>query len=207
MLNLNLHNVTLVGASMGASVVWSYFELYGHDRIAQAVFVDQAPLQNIAADWKSGSTGCYDIASLTRLQCRLIADFPGFAKDNSDFCLSAPIADEVKKVLEMETMRANPHALAALMADHTALDWRPLLPRINIPCLNIVGRHSQVFPWWGCEATGNLIPNCRTVFFENCNHWLYIEEPGKFNTIITAFASGGIAGVTKLLGGPAPTLS
>ena len=26
------------------------------------------------------------------------------------------------------------------MADHTALDWRPLLPRISIPCLNVVGR-------------------------------------------------------------------
>lgn len=38
---------------------------------AQACFVDQAPLQNVAADWKCGSTGCYDIASLTRLQCKL----------------------------------------------------------------------------------------------------------------------------------------
>lgn len=33
--------------------------------------MDQAPLQNVAADWKWGSTGCYDIASLTRLQCKL----------------------------------------------------------------------------------------------------------------------------------------
>lgn len=38
---------------------------------AQAVFVDQAPLQNIAPDWRWGSTGCYDTASLTRLQCKL----------------------------------------------------------------------------------------------------------------------------------------
>lgn len=42
---------------------------------------------------------------------------------------------------------ADPAALAQLMADHTSLDWRPLLPRITIPCLNLVGRQSAVFPW------------------------------------------------------------
>ena len=31
----------------------------------------QAPLQWLTADWKAGSTGCYDVASLTRLQVRL----------------------------------------------------------------------------------------------------------------------------------------
>jgi hypothetical protein len=44
-------------------------------------------------------------------------------------------------------MAADPKALALLMADHTAIDWRPLLPRITIPCLNLVGRLSAVFPW------------------------------------------------------------
>ena len=38
--------------------------------------MDQAPLQNVAPDWKWGSTGCYDIASLTRLQCKLQSGAP-----------------------------------------------------------------------------------------------------------------------------------
>lgn len=129
----------------------------------------------------------------------------------------------------------DPNALALLMADHTSLDWRPLLPRITLPCLNLVsrgcaaaaeavavqlgrvelpcpasqrraslrlparrsraarsggccyftdwtcntgvrhtsilaptvasqvGRQSAVFPWYGCEVVGKLIPNCHTV--------------------------------------------
>ena len=40
-----VQEVTVVGASMGASTIWSYIELFGEDRIARAVFVDQAPLQ------------------------------------------------------------------------------------------------------------------------------------------------------------------
>ena len=35
----------MVGASMGASVIWAYIELFGHPHLKQAVFVDQAPLQ------------------------------------------------------------------------------------------------------------------------------------------------------------------
>lgn len=48
---LDLYGVTVVGSSLGAAIIWSYFELFGSERVAQAVFVDQAPLQNIAIDW------------------------------------------------------------------------------------------------------------------------------------------------------------
>ena len=40
-----VQEVTVVGTSMGASTIWSYIELFGEERIARAVFVDQAPLQ------------------------------------------------------------------------------------------------------------------------------------------------------------------
>lgn len=108
------------------------------------------------------------------------------------------MAPEVLQVLEQETLRANPVALAALMADHTALDWRPVLPRINVPCLNVIGRRSTVFPFWGCEEVGRLLPNSHTVFFENQNHWLYIEEPLKFSQLIAAFANDGFQGVNRV---------
>jgi non-heme chloroperoxidase len=196
---LNLQEVTVVGSSMGAAVIWSYWELYGAHRLAQAVFVDQAPLQNVTADWKAGSTGCFDIASLTRLQCRLISDFAGFSHDNAKFCASPVVPDDVLKVLEQETLRADPAALAALMADHTALDWRPLLPRITIPCLNIVGRRSAVFPYWGCQEVSRLIPNSHCVFFEDSNHWLYIEQPARFSQLVAAFAVHGFKGVQTVL--------
>ena len=34
------------------------------------------------------------------------ADFPGFAKENGRFCTTIPLAAEVTKVLEQETLRA-----------------------------------------------------------------------------------------------------
>jgi pimeloyl-ACP methyl ester carboxylesterase len=47
--------------------------------------------------------------------------------------------------------------LAHLMADHTALDWRPLLPRIAMPSLVLVGQKSQIFPWEGVAAVVGAI--------------------------------------------------
>jgi pimeloyl-ACP methyl ester carboxylesterase len=196
---LGIGAATLVGSSMGAAVIWSYWELFGGENVERCVFVDQAPLQNVAQDWHAGSSGCFDAASLTRLQCRLLADFAGFARDNARFCASPAVPDEVLAALEAETLRASPAALCALMADHTALDWRPLLPRISVPCLNVVGRKSAVFPaWWGCDAVAQLIPDARTVFFEGGNHWLYIEEPRKFSQLVAAFVGEGWAGVERV---------
>jgi pimeloyl-ACP methyl ester carboxylesterase len=35
------------------------------------------------------------------------------------------------------------------------------------------------------------------VFFEQGNHWLYIEEPEKFNQLVVDFAEKGLAGVSS----------
>jgi pimeloyl-ACP methyl ester carboxylesterase len=36
------------------------------------------------------------------------------------------------------------------------------------------------------------------IYFEDCNHWLYIEEPDKFNHILVNFACDGLAAVRHL---------
>ena len=45
-LALLVQAVTVVGSSMGASIIWAYIELYGHDRLARAIFVDQVTLRH-----------------------------------------------------------------------------------------------------------------------------------------------------------------
>jgi hypothetical protein len=34
-------------------------------------------------------------------------------------------------------------------------------------------------------------PACLQVFFEAANHWLYLEEPEKFNRLVGDFAASG----------------
>ncbi|KAK9824941.1 hypothetical protein WJX74_008906 [Apatococcus lobatus] len=184
---LDLWDVTLVGTSLGASIIWSYFELFGHAHLARAAFVDQPPLQNRAEDWALGSNGCYDAASLARLQMTLKLDFESVADGNLTGCLSRPIRSDVLAALKAETMRADPLSLGKIMADHTQSDWRPTLPRIDIPCLNVIGGKSGLCPIEGCKYVTQHVPDCEEVVFEDCNHWLYLEDPQRFNLLITDF--------------------
>mmetsp|Transcript_7263 Transcript_7263/g.21433 ORF Transcript_7263/g.21433 Transcript_7263/m.21433 type:complete len:291 (-) Transcript_7263:364-1236(-) len=198
---LDLELVTVVGCSMGSSIIWSHFELFGDARISKAVFVDQTPLQNLAEDWTLGSKGCYDVASLTRCQMQLRYDFLTVAQGNCECCLSKNLGEEVCQVLCRETLKADNEALAKVMADHTQLDWRPVLPQIRVPCLNMIGELSGCFPEAGCRVVSERIPNCQTVVFEGCNHWLYLEEPDAFNRLLRDFATGGrpaVASVTRV---------
>mgnify|MGYP006132829359 FL=1 len=189
--HLGLDNVTLVGASLGCAIIWSYFELFGSRKIKAAVFVDQAPLQNRAEDWSLGSKGCYDVVSLTRLQQLLKYDFMGFTKGNAESCLSNPIDPAYSRLLMAETMKADPVMLSTLMADHTALDWRPSLKRIDVPCLVLAGGKSQIFPVEGVKEVGRLIRGSKTIVFQHEDHWLYIEDFRRFSNLVADFAANG----------------
>ena len=138
-------------------------------------------------DWSYGSKGIYDAPSLANIQNALL-DLSAFADGNADCCLTKPPAPEVMLLLKRETLKCEAHQLGALMADHAPKDWRPLLSRISVPCLNVYGTQSGCFPVEGCEAVGSLIgSSCRNVPFEGCNHWLYLEEPERFNELVANF--------------------
>jgi pimeloyl-ACP methyl ester carboxylesterase len=77
------------------------------------------------------------------------------------------------------------------MADHTQLDWRPLLPLLSLPCLNCIGGCSGVFPVEGCLRVGELAPDCCSVVFERANHWLYLEQSEEFNKLLLDFVATG----------------
>jgi pimeloyl-ACP methyl ester carboxylesterase len=186
---------TVVGSSLGAAIIWAYAELFGTDgktgapALGGAVFVDQAPLQNRAPDWELGSRGCYDAASLAALQAELDRGLQGIADGNEAGCLALPVPSAVRDVLRAETLRCDAGALGRLMANHTALDWRGSLLRLHsLPCLVLVGGQSGVFPVDGCLAVAKLVPDACAVVFERASHWLYVEQPQEFASLVSSFA-------------------
>ena len=86
----------LLGTSLGCAVIWSYVELFGEDRCSKFIFVDQAPSQWVFPDWKLGSKGIYDAASLENIQ-KAVQDIDSFADGNAACCLSKPPSGEVLK--------------------------------------------------------------------------------------------------------------
>ena len=42
---------------------------------------------------------------------------------------------------------------------------------------------------------GRLVPQCKTVYFEDENHWVYLQEPFKFAAMVASFAVQGFEGL------------
>jgi len=189
---LGLEGVTLLGWSMGASIAWSYIDLFGNAHLAGHVSVDQSPRQYYTETWRWGQPGCYDAESLAILCTRLEYEAPAVARGLVRGCFGdtyKPSEEEVEMLGE-EIDKCPAAARAEIMTDHTHLDWRDLLPRIKLPTLVCVGRQSKVFPWQGSAYVGETIPGAKTVFFEKSGHMSFYEEADAFNAAVRDFTLG-----------------
>lgn len=187
--HLDARDVTVLGWSMGAAILWSYLELFGYDRVSKLICVDQSPAQYTGPDWQWGQNGCYDVEMFIRLCCAIECDPRGNAEGLAYACMHKTPSDAEVKFLADEISKCPPRVRIEIMRDHTNLDWRDFLPRVSIPTLVCVGRHSAVFDWEGSAYVGEQIPGAVTEFFEDSGHMLFWEEPDKFNRIVADFVA------------------
>ncbi|MFT8322128.1 MAG: alpha/beta hydrolase [Bacillus sp. (in: firmicutes)] len=192
---LDLHNVTVLGWSLGCPVIWSYLELFGKERLAQAIFVEQSPRQYYALDWKYAHATCYDDASFAYTKAQVEMDTANFDQNQIKTIMATEPTQEEQELMLSEMAKAPASARIAIMADHTRYDWRDLLPEIDLPSLVLAARKDKVFPWQGPAWVGEHIPNAQTVFFEESSHALFLDEPEKFNESVIHFMSnhGGVS--------------
>lgn len=184
---LDLHEVTVLGWSLGCPVIWSYLELFGTHRLAAAVFTEQTPRQYYAVDWKYAHAQCFDDASLAALQAQVAANPTGQDPQQvATIMLTEPTADE-RELFLAEMAKCPPFARNAVMGEHTRADWRDLLPTLDLPTLVLVARQDKVFDWRGPAWIGEHVPNARTVFFEDSSHALFLDEAEKFNQVVAEF--------------------
>ncbi|KAF6833050.1 alpha beta hydrolase fold protein [Colletotrichum musicola] len=196
-----------VGCSIGAAVLWTYVELFGPADFAGFVFVDQAPLQDRSSfdgwDESKAHTGCFDEASMLGAQ-RFWMEKPADAYvDLVDGCLGYRAKPDPKDDVSPETRKkdeefftgisalCDPAWLARLLADHTRYDHREAIEMISVPTLVMAGRRSGCFPLEGMLETVRRVEKnrpglARESVYES-GHWLFYEEPDKFNQEIGDF--------------------
>lgn len=191
---LDLQDVTVLGWSLGCPVIWSYLELFGTERLKQAVFVEQTPRQYYGLDWKYAHATCYDDSSFAYTKAQVKMDTSNFDKNQIKTIMETEPAQEERERMLAEMAKAPAPVRNAIMADHTRYDWRDLIPEINLPSLVLVARKDKVFSWQGPAWVGEHIPCAQTVFFENSSHAMFLDEPEKFNDSVIQFMSneGGI---------------
>jgi len=189
-----LTNVTLAGHSMGCSVIWGYWELYGKDRLAKLVLIDQMPMITANPIWseqeKIDAGAILDKDSLYSVTNSLagpdgVKTTEGFITGmfNKDYS-----RDELAWVIKQNLKMPREYA-ARLLFDHATNDWRDVIPRINVPTL-VVGGKASLVGWRSQVWIGSQIPGSRTEIFEENeggNHFMFMENPEKFNRIVKEF--------------------
>ena len=195
---LDLSDVILLGHSMGCSVIWCYWDLFGAQRLAKLIFVDQQAFMLRNPTWTEAQVrvvgGTLGAGALFEM-INALADVDGdTVREKFIGARFTPAVDgaTVKWVLEQNRHLPREHA-AALLFHHATQDWRDVVARITLPTLIVTGRAGNK-PLPSQEWIRDQIPGSRLEIFEadeGGEHFMFIENPEKFNRVIAGFIGQG----------------
>ena len=194
---LGLDEVDLMGHSIGSSIVWSYIDLFGEDRLGRLVFVDQAPSVTAKPDWSAAERityGCLlpDLDALAEFYLQVLeaetaeATVPVIARLFSPSLPAAELLWFAREICKLPRRHA-----ADLLYDHCGLDWRDTIRTVRRPTL-VVGAEASIFSAESQEWIAAQIPGAEVEIFaaaEGGSHFMCYESPTKFNALVEAFLS------------------
>src|SRR5258707_7643849 len=191
---LDLNEVALLGHSMGSSVIWCYIDLFGPERLSKIILVDQSPFLTSDPHWTqqeledSGAIftaqQVFDIVAALRSE-----EAEQITRQGIDGMVTKYATAQIKEWLVQCTLKMPRHLAGTLMYNHWHMDWRDLIPRINLPTLIISGRAS-IIPWKSQERIHRQIKGSQFEIFEEAEggqHFMFIENPKKFNRMIMKY--------------------
>jgi non-heme chloroperoxidase len=185
---LDLHDVTLVGFSMGGAEIIRYVTRHGGARVGRLVSIaPTTPLMMRRPDNPQG----FDEAVLEDLHRAFEQDFPQWVEENArPFVLPETSQATIEWVKSM----ALKTSLKAVIDCHRMLvreDFRAELKAIDLPVLVIQGDADISSP---IDLTGRptaeLIPGARLEIYEGAPHGLFITHRERLNRDLAAFAAG-----------------
>ena len=190
MTELELHDVALVGFSMGGGEVARYLGTYGSKRVSKAVFISSVPPFLLkTADNPDGVDG----SVFEGIKKAIVADRPAFLSEflanfyNVDVLRGKRISDEVVRLSWNIAAGASPKGtLDCVPAWGT--DFRKDLARIDVPTLVIHGDSDRILP---IAATGNrthkAVKGARLVVVKGGPHGLIWTHADKVNPELVNF--------------------
>jgi non-heme chloroperoxidase len=188
--HLELNQAMLLGHSAGCTVIWSFIDLFGQDRIQALVLYDEMIAGIKRPEWSEAECSRYGASSGGDEALALAASIAGMDGEKmlhnflaSMFTPGFPKAD-VARVVE-GSLKMPRSAAAELLLSVMQSDFRDILPLIQRPTLCIGGKESHlgadVMPW-----IASRIPGARAVMFD-ARHFVHLEKPDEFNAAVCAF--------------------
>lgn len=179
---LSLSNITLLGWSMGAGVVFNYVRLYGCDALKRIILCDMTPKQLNDREWKLGLyQGKYTKEDMERDAGK---DFYTLYKE---FAIGAiPRLAKIpgfllRKPLKKRLAECDEPVLRSLAASMKLQDNRPIVEEITVPVTYFYADPGSLFSPKLADWYSEHVPTqYNAVRFPESTHMLVSDYPEKF---------------------------
>ncbi|MBK9484145.1 MAG: alpha/beta hydrolase [Chitinophagaceae bacterium] len=187
---LDLHEVTLVGFSMGGGEIAKYFSLYGGERVAKGVLISAVvPYMLQTEDNPDGVPQ----EAFDKMLKEMTDDRPGFLEEfNKDFygveLLNQPVTSAYLANALTQALNASPIATIECAKSFSSTDFRDDIPKINVPTLIIHGDKDKTVPIKAtAEQAVENIKGAVLKVYEGAPHGLWFTEKDKLNQDLIDF--------------------
>lgn len=179
--HLGAEKAHCVGMSMGGMIVQDFYARFA-DRVATLALVDTT---SGFAFWPPEQKEDFVSRRLTPLE--MGKTFADLAPGLLDVLMAARAPEDARRRLQssLEALRVDPYKQAVKAIVTT--DFRPVLPRIRVPTLIIVGDEDRVTPMDMSDELAASIPGAEKVVLRGSGHMTNMEVPDAFNAALDAF--------------------
>lgn len=186
---LGLHDLLLVGWSMGGSVILDYWSQYGADHVSALALIECNPAPLLAAPWNlhrycGGEMQCVmdDLKAMQEDRSKHAKAFV-----NAMF-LSGSAPKHAAKWMIKEQEKCSNETASTIYEDYIQRDFTPILPTITVPTLALYGRSKHMChgPSTGRFVAGS-ISGSRFSIIENSGHLPFYEEAALVNDTLIEF--------------------
>lgn len=180
---LDLTDVAVVGWSMGALVSWEYVDQFGTEGIRALVDIDMEPSPFQREDYEFGT---YTVEGMREVLDGIQSNPLELTEESIKALLNDPPSRELRNTMFDEETRTPPSVQGSMLLGMMR-DYRNVLPEIDVPTLVCAGADEK---WRGVanvKYAAELIPDARFELFEESGHCITVEEPERFNRVLTEF--------------------
>lgn len=188
---LDLHEATLVGFSMGGGEVARYLGTYGSSRIAGVVFAAAVPPYLYQTD--DNPDGGLDDATIEQFEAGVKSDRPAFFEDFSAQFFSTEqggllVSDAMRAYHRDLAWAASPKATLDCIAAFGRTDFRADLARIDVPTLVIHGDADSIVPLEvSGKRTAESVTDASLKVIEGGPHGINATHVDEFNRALLEF--------------------
>ena len=188
---LDLHDVILVGHSMGGGEIVRYVSRHGAERVGGVILVSSTtPFMKQTADNPDGVP--VEVADAVR--AAIATDFPGWCADIADDYFAPETSRAMKEWSASLALQTS--LLACIELDHTFsdADFRSELAALTVPAAVIHGGADIFVPADLCaHRTAALLPHASLHIYDDAPHGLPLTHIERLSSDVISFAQDPVA--------------